>query len=354
MTNGHGEIAIARRIALEARRCRAVETDHLALVGSGFGDADLRDVGPQRTFPSGGLVAMGNVAAFARDVAAGFVPFWFAQQRFLRSARGHYDAAVAVGDVYALARARVVRAPTVFVGTAKSLYVAPYGPFERRLLRRAARVFVRDEPTAVALRAHGVAAEAPGNVIVDLAQSDDAFSWAGTTRIVALPGSRASAYGNAAKLGAALRELRARREMDVAISVAPGIDAARLVDALGVPARAWSGPLGALFSGATLAFGQAGTANEEAAARGLPVVALAESGGKREDWYRMRQRRLLGDAIAIVPAEPAAAARELERLLDDEATRSAMRRAGLERLGPPGGASAIARAVVALGAEGAP
>ncbi|MBV8074321.1 MAG: hypothetical protein JO140_02740 [Candidatus Eremiobacteraeota bacterium] len=350
VTNGHGEVAIARRIAAEVRGRTQVETDHFALVGEGLGDAELRDVGPQRSFPSGGLVAMGNVGAFARDLAAGFLPFWFAQRRFLRAARGRYAVVVAVGDVYAFARARGAGAPTVFVGTAKSVRVAPYGRFERRLLRGAARAFVRDLPTAADLNAGGVRAEAPGNVIVDLAQSDEAFPWSAPTRIVVLPGSRASAYANAAKLGAVLRSVRARRELEVVVSVAPGIDGARLLEALGTEARAWTGPLGALFAGATLAFGQAGTANEEAAARGLPVVALAESGRKREDWYRMRQRRLLGEALAILPVPLDEGARAFERLLDDDAGRAAMRRVALERMGPPGGAAAIAQAIVELAA----
>jgi hypothetical protein len=349
VTNGHGEAAIARRIAGEVRNLAAIATDHLALVGAGFGDDVLRDVGPQRAMPSGGLVAMGNVGAFARDVVAGFVPLWVAQRRFLANARGAYDAAVAVGDVYALLMAKRLQARLAFVGTAKSVYVAPYGPFERRVLRGAAHVFVRDEATAISLRERGVAAESPGNVIVDLAQSDERFAWNGATRIAVLPGSREASYANAAVLGRILARVARTREIDIAISIAPGIDAARMQSALGIPAGTWSGNLGALFAGATLAFGQAGTANEAAAASGLPVVAVAEPG--REDWYRMRQRRLLGDALAILPHDERLAAEALEALLDDDATLRAMGVEGKRRMGAPGGAAAIARAVLAMVGE---
>ena len=88
----------------------------------------MREVGPRRAMPSGGLVAMGNVRAFARDLGAGFVGLFFAQLRFLRAARDAYGIAVAVGDSYALGLALCARLPTLFVGTAKSAYVAPYGP----------------------------------------------------------------------------------------------------------------------------------------------------------------------------------------------------------------------------------
>jgi tetraacyldisaccharide 4'-kinase len=351
VTNGHGEAAIARRIAAEVRASSSLGTDHLALVGQGFGDDAFADVGPQRAMPSGGLVAMGNVFAFARDVAAGFVPHWLAQRAFLRGERERYAGVVAVGDVYALLMAFNVRRQTIFVGTAKSVYVARYGRFERRVLRRVARVFVRDAATAEDLRVHGIAADAPGNVIVDLSASDERFPWhlSSNGRIALLPGSRDDAYENAAKLGAILAIVRRTRELDVAISIAPGIDEAKMIARAGIPVRPWAGALGAIFAGATLALGQAGTANEAAAASGLPVVAIAER--KSENWYRMRQRRLLGDALAILPAAVEPAASALGRLLDDAELRAAMGRIGRERMGGRGGAAAIARAVVAL-AEG--
>lgn len=345
VTNGHGEIAIAARIAADVHRADGVATEHLALVGADFAESDLVPVGPRRSMPSGGLVAMGNVGAFARDVVAGFIPFWLEGMRFLQRAHGRYDKVVAVGDVYCLWMALHARTPTLFVGTAKSAYVAPYGRGECRIMRRATRVFVRDAATQRVVQACGVTAEAPGNVITDLAQTTERFPWAGDVRIVVLPGSRTSAYANAAIIGNALREVAAQRRIDVAISIAPGIDQARLLLELGVEARAWMGNLGALFAGATLAIGQAGTANEAAAAAGIPVVALADS-ARKEDWYRMRQRKLLDGALAIVPSVPRLAAREILALIDDPARRAEMSSTGRERMGDPGGAAAIARAIL--------
>ncbi|MBV9408852.1 MAG: hypothetical protein JO164_08500, partial [Candidatus Eremiobacteraeota bacterium] len=166
VTNGHGEAAIAARIAQETRALGELRTEHFGLVGERLGGGDFPDVGPQRAMPSGGLVAMGNVRAFARDLGAGFLGLFVRQVRFLRGARGRYAAVVAVGDAYACALARLAGPSLAFVGTAKSVYVAPYGPGERRILRGARRIFVRDAATAAALQRHGVAAEAPGNVIV--------------------------------------------------------------------------------------------------------------------------------------------------------------------------------------------
>ncbi len=371
MANGHGETAIAARIAREIARLSGdgAGLDLFPLVGTGGGANGLHLVGPRRAMPSGGLVAMGNVRAFSRDVAAGFVGLFARQVAFVRDVRA-YDAAIAVGDAYALAFAFGTRLPTFFVGTAKSVYVAPYGPFERLLLRGAVRVFVRDEATAVRLRSQGVRAEAPGNVIADLASAREGAPpgrWIGV-----LPGSRDDAYDDGLRLARVIRALGKRRAGTAALlSVAPTLDATRFARALAddgwIPAPAveapfafdvrdgetrlagWTGDLGPLLAASVVTLGQAGTANEQAAAFGVPVVALDRTaGGGRggADWYRMRQRRLLGDALLLVPARPEDAAATLGALLDDPERLRAMSVAGPARMGAPGGAEAIARAVL--------
>ena len=379
VSNGHGESAIAERIARELRAPAGepVGLDHLALVGEPPPGEALTLVGPRRALPSGGLVAMGNVRAFAGDLRAGFAGLFAEQIGFLRREAVRYDCVAAVGDVYALALALTGGRRTVFVGTAKSVYVAPYGPFERRLLRRAARIFVRDEATAFDLRVDGVRAEAPGNVIVDLVDgaAPPAGEFAEGAWLGLLPGSRETAYADALRLARMVEALAVRRGGARALlSLAPGLAPARFADALGEAGwtlsagdgaaaafRAktggaeivgWRGALGTLLQAAVLVAGQAGTANEQAAALGKPVVALdAETvrrrSGPGEVWYRMRQRRLLGDALALIPPHPAAAAERIDALLDDAPALARMRAAGLERMGPPGGARAIAAAVTA-------
>jgi hypothetical protein len=350
VTNGHGEAAIAARIAQELRALAPLGTAHLALVGERLGGGAFVDVGPQRALPSGGLVAMGNVAAFARDLGAGFVGLFAHQVGFLRAARERYAAVVAVGDAYACALARLAGGPLVYVGTAKSVYVAPYGPGERRIIAGARRIFVRDAATAAALRAHGVAAEAPGNVIVDLLAGGEHVAWSAPVRLALLPGSRERAYADALQLAAVVARVReGEPALDAVLSVAPNLDPAGFAPALaGGALRPWTGPLGGLLREATLALGQSGTANEAAAASGVPVVALELAGARRDAWYRRRQRGLLGEALLIVPGDEQSAAAAIGALLADPDRRARMGAAGRERMGGPGGARAIAGAIAGL------
>jgi uncharacterized protein (TIGR03492 family) len=376
VTNGHGEAAIADRIALELRAVvPEARIDHVALVGDAA-SATMRDVGPRRPMPSGGLIAMGNVRNIARDLGAGLLGLTLAQARFLRRARGEYAVAVAVGDAYALAMTLLARAHTVFVGSAKSVLVAPYGAFESGVLRRAAACFVRDDATAAALKRRGVRAEA-ANAIVDLfATPDDPAAdaaVAGFSPALALfPGSRESAYDDATFLLGVTRELAERHPtLGAALSVAPGLDADRFANGARsagwdvrtssderIPfvlnrngreiVRGWRGSLGPLLARAALVLGQAGTANEAAAAAGVPVVAFERDRDRKARWYRRRQRGLLGEALAVFPERSSDAVAGVRAILDDPARRARMGEIGRAQMGPAGGARRIAARVASL------
>ncbi|MHB8178228.1 MAG: lipid-A-disaccharide synthase-related protein [Vulcanimicrobiaceae bacterium] len=379
VSNGHGEQAIAARIAQELGVLRPnVSCDHLALVGDFALPSSMREVGPRAAMPSGGLIAMLNLRNILADLRSGLIGITLEQVRLLRSLHRRYAAVVAVGDIYALGMSLLVGAPTCFVGTAKSVYVAPYGPFERQILRRARYVFVRDSATAQRLEQQRVPALAPGNVISDLYTDDDVRVQAavnGFAPMLALfPGSRESAYEHARALTATVREL-ARRQPSIGgvLSLAPGLQATRFASVLAndgwqvrsgtdapvafelidpsthaVRIRAWQGSLGSLLARATLVVGQAGTANEAAAAAGVPVVALAPPGESKSAWYRRRQHGLLDGALLMLSDDRAATSAQIGALLADPAQRERMGRIGRERMGPPGGASAIARHLAAM------
>lgn len=376
VSNGHGEAAIARRIAGELRALLPdARFDHLALVGNHRGET-LAEVGPRRAMPSGGLIAMGNARNFARDLRAGLLGLTWSQATFLRKARGRYDAAVAVGDAYALVMTLLAKTPVVFVGSAKSVDVAPYGPFEERILSRARLRFVRDGATALALSRHGIDAEA-ANAIVDLFESPDdprveAAVDGFAPPLALFPGSRESAYEDARFLLEVTRELAAARpQLGAVLSIAPGLDAARFAaearnagweirtapdDALPFAlshqgreiVRAWQGSIGPLLSRVVLVLGQAGTANEAAAAAALPVIAFERERDRKSRWYRQRQRGLLGDALAVFPGRLSEAAAGAGAILDDPVRRRSMGAIGRTRMGEAGGARRIAERIAAL------
>jgi uncharacterized protein (TIGR03492 family) len=192
-----------------------------------------------------------------------------------------------------------------------------------------------------------------------------------------LPGSRSDAPENAA---AAIRRLRivaeklAPKRVQALVSLAPSVPAADMLAACArsgatfeasherdIAASGRAGPLdvlvvegrfGDLLLASDVVLGQAGTGNEQAAGLGKPVIASsASSDPARVGWYRMRQQRLLGGAVAVLPDDDAAFAAGLIDLLADQPRLDAMAAQGRERMGGPGGAAAVAQAVLDLASE---
>ena len=384
VSNGYGEAAIARYIAREVVRLAPdARVEHFRLVGRDAADAWPPPVGPQQDMPSGGLVTYGNARSVFADLRAGLLSSTLRQFAFLRTQRRR-DVLVAVGDVYCLATCLwFARRPTVFVATAKSEYVAGHSRLECWIARHAVVTFARDAPTAHALKTRGVRARWVGNLMMDgvADQPDGALPVdPGALRIGVLPGSRRDAPSNAAR---AVRRLRliARalkpngERLQALVSIADPIAAGeieRAVAAQGVRIDGSGGREGPIVRGhadetnleivlasghfaellgaSELVFGQAGTANEQAAGLGKPVIASSDAGRPPEHagWYRRRQKRLLGDALLVLPDDDLSFVEGVLRLLDDPARRQHMADAGRERMGQAGGSARVAQSVLAL------
>jgi uncharacterized protein (TIGR03492 family) len=390
VSNGFGEMAIAGYLAREIRAAQPdAIIEHLPLVGTPAADDALQTAGPRADMPSGGLVAFWNLPNIARDLGAGLIGLTFRQFAFLRGRTD--DVVIAVGDIYCLAACLLfARRPTVFVATAKSEYVARHSAFESMIARRARAVFARDAATARALAANGVRASFAGNVMMDgLSETRlDLPSTPDAVRIGVLPGSRADAPENAAAAARRLAKIaaifaRRGRNVQAYVSLAPtvalrdllaglrrgGIVASATgadtgVVALGMGGGALSaalsaaivlGGFGDLLRASEIVLGQAGTGNEQAVGMGKPVVSAADSRPgmpNRVGWYRMRQQRLLGDALLVLPAaDDDAFASGVVRLLDDQRRMDEMARTGRERMGGSGGAAAVAKAALAVAAK---
>ena len=386
VSNGHGETAIAGYLGRAlVDRAPAALVEHFPLVGDGAeAQPGLTVVGPRARMPSGGLVAYWNLRNLARDLGAGLSALIIRQAAFLRRQRAR-DVIVAVGDIYCLEMCLLfARRPTVFVATAKSEYVAGHSSIESAIARRARIVFARDESTAQTLRARGVNARFAGNLMMDGVTATTvgrhaAFDTNGDVLCLGvLPGSREDAQSNAE---AAIRrclmiaQALAPRASQALVSVAPGISTNAMLAAIargGVAVQRASasecviaqgsreslqvlvveGCFGDLLRASDVILGQAGTGNEQAAGLGKPVVAWAHIGPSGKlGWYRMRQQRLLGDALLVLPDDDREFSDGVVALLADAPRMQTMRRVGLERMGGAGGSNAVAEAVLSLASE---
>ncbi|MDQ6824935.1 MAG: hypothetical protein M3007_05665, partial [Candidatus Eremiobacteraeota bacterium] len=275
------------------------------------------------------------------------------------------------------------RRPTIFVATAKSEDVAPHSRLERAIAKRAQVTFARDALTAAALARHGLNARWAGNVMMDGLQETGVTLpiRSDAVRVGILPGSRSDAPQNARMAMRRLRRvvelLTARRKsVQAFVSVAPGACIDEITQAIGAEGFALTltgsnyavvaegqtpgldiivvkGCFGDVLRASDIVLGQAGTGNEQAAGLGRPVVAALEPDERpgQMRWYRMRQQRLLGEALLVLPSQDEEFARGVVELLDNPVRRMSMARIGRLKVGSSGAAAAIAEAALDVGAR---
>jgi len=365
VSNGHGEDLIAAEILRHLADCALIA---YPLVGTGEAyPPSVPRLDPRRTFPSGGFSFRAGQPSLLDDLRAGFVRFWFSQRATLGAQRGRVDLTLAVGDVYCLFMASRAGAPTVLVASADSINNGPYGPTQLRVMRRAVRVFARDRETAAWLADRGLDAVYLGNVMLDcLGPSGADFSVPeGSPVVTLLPGSRGDAPAKAARLAEVAAAIaRAQPDVLFLLSLAPTVEAGAVAEAMhaaGViiadgEARAGEARIrmtrafADAIAHATVVVGLAGTANEQAAGLGKPVVAFPGPGVQFTPGFLSLQQKILGEALVAVPtAEKAVEA--VVRLLASPEERARRGQAGQARMGEPGAGARIAAALRAIASE---
>ena len=145
MTNGHGERRSQNgsplRCENSCQACGSITSRWLAIKRNRV----VTEVGPRRTMPSGGLIAMGNARNLARDLRAGLFGLTFRQARYpVRPGAGMR--LWSPSATYMRSRWHFFATPDGLRGNRQERRGRPVWTFEERLLSRACVCFVRDEP----------------------------------------------------------------------------------------------------------------------------------------------------------------------------------------------------------------
>lgn len=388
LSNGHGEDTVGAALG-GAFRELSPELDLRAFptvdAGRAYERLGVPILGPRRVLPSGGLTVH-TPSAFMADLRAGFLPMTAAQVRALRGLRT--DALVVIGDLYALLLSSLVRTPARFyvqtlvssyhqrAGSPESGARSPLNRFfmerfsapERALMRRLVRhTYVRDAPTAALLTRHGLPVSALGNPMLDALTPPEPLAGplaaSLTPPVVALlPGTRCYAPASLERMLAALTRWPEATGLVAwsgeALPELPGwqflpVGGAWRLQRLGACAHQKGGPrifllqdrFAAVLHASQLVLGTSGTAHEQAAALGRPVVAFALPPLYTRAFVE-NQGRLLGAALTVCEGEPSALAGALRALWYDSARYQRASEAGRARMGPPGGGAAIARDIL--------
>ncbi|WP_018466782.1 lipid-A-disaccharide synthase-related protein [Calidithermus timidus] len=373
ISNGHGEDIIAAVIG-QKLQALGYGLEALPLVGRGTAYERTGFVvhGPRRQMPSGGFV-LDDPTAFLRDLRAGWLAMSLGHWQAARQVAARSEAIVAVGDLYALAVARIFgRKPTFLMQSRVSLRAwggrdrrvdRAYTGLERLLMRSAVRVYPREPEGARWLRAHGIAqAEYLGNPMLD-AVSGEASLEPSPPYLLLLPGSRPDAYYSLPRMLEACRLLRSTGLTPVvawaglelsklqtpgwrkeATAKAEGV-VLRLIHPDGTVAHLTTGAFRRALEGARLALSTSGTAAEQAAGFGVPLVGFPTAGPQYTLPFARAQQRMLGRALTLTEPNPEAIAQAARELLSNPTRYAAAQADGKAAMGEAGGAERIARDV---------
>lgn len=388
VSNGGAEDLIGAALARELRLLGVSEVLALPLVGAGaayLGAAQR--TGPTLDLPSGGF-PFGSLDNLRADLKAGLIGTSLAQGRAAWATGRRVGTVVVVGDSFALtvgtlAARRVAssgpRLPLVHLQPLVSrLYGEGMGvgdhlrelnalganafmPWEIGLGRRARRVYTRDAASARYLARRGVNASYRGSFAMDVLPAPERDLSAlqdGRPLLALMPGGRGDAHESlpvmldAAVLCPQLQPVVAWPKPWADLPLPPEWtldvldgDTARLTrgdTGVLVLRHAFSVALHAARQRGGLAVGTAGTAAEQAAGLGVPVVGFPTSGPQYTPGFARRQGRLLGRALTLTTPDAPAVAEALKRLMTDSALYRDAARAGRDRIGEPGALRQIA------------
>ncbi|RDI95636.1 hypothetical protein DV704_04970 [Meiothermus sp. QL-1] len=363
----------------------------LPLVGAGrrYEGHVERILGPRREMPSGGF-PFNSLENLLADLKAGFLLEVAQQIRAAQQARREVRAVAAVGDAYALAIGVLAsdwgRRPLFHLQPQVSHYywggrsvwerlrqpnqfaAEDYMFYERFMHRYVRAVYVRDKPSEARARALGMhKARFVGGMAMDtLGPPERSLEGLldGRKVLVLLPGTRADVRFS---LPLMLEAAALLPELQGLVAWAHNFDRVPLPEGWRLEPqdettavarrgeqRVWllRGAFSAILHVGYVAIGTAGTANEQAAGMGLPVVAFPTPGPQYIYPNALRQSRLLGKALRLVEAHPERVAEAVRVFLADEAAREEARREGFERNGPRGALPRIAEEIrAALGTK---
>jgi uncharacterized protein (TIGR03492 family) len=366
LSNGHGEDAIAVFLAKEFLRQDAslsLQAYPIVNEGRAYQSLSMPILGGRQLMPSGGLT-MHTRENFVKDIQAGFISKTFGQIKDLWKLET--DVLVVVGDVYALGLSSLVKTKHRFYVQSlvssrhASNVVQPNRYFmehisypERALMRHLVHhAYMRDDITAQQLHHLGLnRVSYLGNPMLD-ALEGKAMIGHSKPEIALLPGTREYATDSLKVMLEALKllpgltglvawsgdELPDLPEWQVAADYSYG-PALRLTFREST-VYVYEGRFADILHSADIVLGTSGTANEQAAALGKPVVAFPVPPIYSKAFLD-NQKRLLGESLYLSQAQPEQIAEIVKDLLGNAQKYELAARVGPQRMGKPGGRAMV-------------
>jgi len=376
LSNCYGEDRSAALIAEEIKKNKPsikVAGAPLLSEGNEYLKRSIPIITSNKIPPSGGF-PLESLSGLTRDILSGYsMPTKYITD--LKKVRDKINHIVIVGDIFLLVLGYLaLRKRPIFFAPAKSNYIRPHSKLEEFLMHRIPIwVLTHDEYTACALRKKKIHTIFLGNPMVDdISSTEIDFGIKGKRIIGILPGSRYETYNNFIKIlpvvDGVVQSFIPKSEKDEKIiflcALASNIKEDKIIDLskkLGwlyfesnkfKGIRKGNGKI--LFSylfadviaNAEFVIGLAGTANEQTAAMGKPIVSFVGTGPQTTKRRIKKQEKLLGGCLKSISDYPDSVVSEILFLLRDNKLREERGKIGISRMGRVGGKEKIAKFLI--------
>lgn len=368
LSNCYGEDRSAAIIASELKKLKPeIQVTGAPLISKGeeYEKRGIPLLIKSKVPPSGGFPTR-SVKGFLKDIlTSSYIPLRYCLT--LKRNKEKTDCVVAVGDISLLLLGYLgFHKKIIFLAPAKSDYQNPHYKIEIWLMRKLCnKVFTHDEYTARNLRTEKVTASFVGNPMVDeLVESQEvARPFRVASFIIGiLPGSREEGYKNFLKILTVVEKLWEKYDNLAFITALPStLDLNKLTNLFksrdwvrdkesirkdGIEVSFYYNSFVDIVKHSDIIIGLAGTANEQAAYFGKPIVAFIGTGPQTTGIRIKNQERLLGGCLKYIKDFPGGVVDEVIRLLDDKKLRETRGEIGKKRMGPAGGARKIAEFIM--------
>lgn len=366
ISNGYGEDMISKAI-IERLKWNDLKIKAMPLVGKGknLEPPPPEIIGPRKDFPSGGF-CMGSLKYLILDIIHGLPVVVFSQIREMLRVREKTDLVVCVGDMYPVILSFLfIRRPIIFIATYKSVYTGGYLWVERVIMRRCCKmVITKDLATSRDLCEDGISAIFVGNPMMDCIPkaNEPPLKEDGYT-VGLLPGSREEGYSNLIDMlrkVEVISSLAKGERISFIVAIAPSLSIGRIVKELPSRWRIFGNDIlneasslrvrivgfGDLIRRSDLVLGLAGTANEQTAGFGIPLVTFPGHGPQTTYKRMMEQKRLLGEGVSFVKNSDELVGKEVMKILKDKGLSKRMGEEGMRRMGGGGGVERIASLIM--------
>jgi uncharacterized protein (TIGR03492 family) len=376
LSNCYGEDRSAALIAKEIKKIKPnVQVAGAPLLSEGeeYLKRGIPVITSSRVSPSGGF-PLESLSGLMRDILSGYaVPTKYITD--LKKVSDKINHIVIVGDVFLLVLGYLAfRKRPIFFAPTKSNYIKPHSKLEEFLMRRIPiQILTHDEHTASTLRNKNIHAIFLGNPAVDdISPTGIDFGIKGKRVIGILPGSRYEAYNNFLKILTVVDGVKRRsvsnskrdEEIIFLCALASNIKENKIIDlskklgwfyfesnkfkgiCKGNGKILFSYLFADVIANSECVIGLAGTANEQAAAMGKPIVSFVGTGSQTTKRRIKKQEKLLGGCLKFITDYPDSVISEVLLLLKDKKLKEERGRIGISRIGKSGGKKKIAQFLI--------